>query len=391
MELQKLINNYDIKDFNFIKYLLTNEPYNLIIKEDKDNESLYMVTYDKKKSNMKNDIVKECRGLILEKNTNKIICYTFNKSLDIDPCNLECPSELDWKNTIIEKSVDGTQIRLYYYNDKWNYSTTRCIDANKARWYNKRSFYEMFKDVDNLINYDKLDKNSCYSFVLKHPDNRIVVNYLKPSIVHVLTRNLTTYEEEYEDIGIERAEIYKEFKNYSDVINKSKENIDFSSIKLNDLIEEGYILHDKKNNIRIKIKNNSYKNIKEIRGNTNNLFYRYLELRSECRDKDCIDKDYIDKYITIYPEHKKNFIKYEESIKNLTNVIYKYYIDKFIKKKEFVMPKCLNKIIYEIHGKRLTTFKKIKYDDVFNEINKLHPSQLCYIHNKILASFHPYK
>lgn len=365
MELLKNTTN-----FENIKSLLSNDPYNLIIKEDPNFPSLFMVTYDNNISNMNNEFVKLCRGLILEKNTNKIVCYTFNKGIDADTSSYTCPPELDWKTTRVEHSIDGTQIRLFYYNNKWNYATTRCIDANKARWFNKKSFYEMFKDAEYLIDYSKLDTKCCYSFVLQHPENRIVVKYDKPTLVHVLTRNLETLEEINVNIGVKKPKVYKNFKKYSDVINAANGTD----------CEEGYMLCDKNKN-RIKIKNIGYKKIKELRGNTNNLFYRYLQLRYD---------NLVDTYLSFFPEYTNNFKLYELDIRRLAKQVHQYYVNKHILKINDTIPKHIYPMIYKLHGEYMSKHNITTVNVVLSHLNQLHPSLLCHMYNKTFVPHHPF-
>jgi len=58
-----------ITDFNTSKEVLTSK--NLIVKE---YEQLYMVKYDKSQCDMNDNDIKKCRGIVLEKGTNKLVC-----------------------------------------------------------------------------------------------------------------------------------------------------------------------------------------------------------------------------------------------------------------------------------------------------------------------------
>lgn len=378
MELLNLLKKKNIYDFNTVRNILTNEPYNLIIKEDNSYPNLYMVTYDKNNSNLHDPVVKQCRGIILEKESNKIICYTFNKGNNIeandniDNNTLKILDQLDWKSTKVELSIDGTQIRLFYYQNEWRYATTRCIDAKKARWFTCNNFYDLFKDADYVINYNKLDKNCCYSFVLCHPKNRIVVKYNKPKLVHVLTRNLITFDEIDTNIGVEKPRRFKKFNSYNDIISDAINNNN---------LDEGYMLCDNKR-FRVKIKNKTYCKIKELRGNTNNLFYHYLQLRYN---------NLIEPYLSFYPEFKNKFALYELDIHNLAHEIHKLYINKHIKNSTDRIPKHFNTMIYKLHGNYLSTFEKTTVIKIIEELNKLHPSQICFMYNKTFTPHHPFK
>ena len=259
MELSKFLVDSNLDSFTKVKDCLESAPYFLKVKEDNNFPDLYLLSYDNDKSDMTNPVVCECRGIILEKNTNNVISYTFNKSIDcvlnnvvLDNNNeIVVPGGFNFDDSVIEESVDGTQVRLFYYNDVWNVATTRCIDANRSYWYSTRSFGDLFNDA-SIINYDDLDVRCCYSFVLKHPDNRIVVNYDHPSLVHVCTRNLDTFEEIDVYIGVNKPEKFK-FNKFSDVVVSAMYELGYNT--------EGYMLCDKNFN-RIKIKSVKYLNVK---------------------------------------------------------------------------------------------------------------------------------
>ena len=60
-----------IKEHDNWKELLKEDPYFLDIKEEDD---LTLLKYNQIKSDFSQDIVKECRGIILDKNNN-IVCF----------------------------------------------------------------------------------------------------------------------------------------------------------------------------------------------------------------------------------------------------------------------------------------------------------------------------
>ena len=138
MELYKVINN---KTFDEVSNILTKEPFFLKVKQCPVNKNLYMLLYDKNKSNFSYKEVNECRGIILEKETNKVICYTFNKKNKIEDNNF---FKENWDDLEINEALDGTQIKMYFYNNIWNFSTTRMISAKRSFWYSNRSFEDLF-------------------------------------------------------------------------------------------------------------------------------------------------------------------------------------------------------------------------------------------------------
>lgn len=357
MEVSKFLEN---NSFDDIKLKLINEPYNLIIKEDIDYPNLYMITYKRGISNLDNELVSQCRGLIVEKSTNRIVCYTFNKSFEYENTD----NDFNWKNYKIQRSIDGTQIRLFYYNNKWNVATTRCIDAKKSFWNSDKSFYDLFLETYPNFPYDKLNINCSYAFVLCHPDNKIVVSYDKPKLYHVLTRNLHSLKEINSDIGIDMPEIM-----HCDIENILNDMNDISELKY-----EGFMLCDDQFR-RIKLKYKYYDNIKNLLYNTNNKFFRYLNLK--------YDRQLLT-YLNFFKEDTELFNQFKMEINNLVRNIYKYYVDLHIKKIITIkdIPEHYRKIIYTLHGIYLNSHEKILTNTVYQEINKLHPKIVCDIYNK---------
>jgi len=352
MEFQKILKEQNINTFEEVKNLVSNEPYNLKVKED---GNLYMITYNHNDDNL-SPLVKQCRGLILEKDTNKIVCYSFNKMCE----NVD---ELD-KNTIkVEDSIDGTQIRLFFYNGEWRYSTTRCIDAKKAYWISKKSFYEMFMEaVGDKLDYETLNKNYCYAFVLAHPENRIVVHYPAPFVVHLTSRNLETLKEEDVYIGITKARIH-DYNTLDDV---------YKWLEEANYVYEGFVLCDENYN-RYKLRTETYKKMLKLRGNTNNFLFRYFELKYE---------NLVDFYLSFYPELYPQFSLYELDLRKIARKIHKYYVDKHVHGLNIELPGHLRKFIYKLHGKFLETRQVTNNEVVYNELIMLHPKQLYFIYNR---------
>ena len=71
-----------------------------------------------------------------------------------------------------------------------------------------KSFAELFEECKNsngvLGNYDTLNKNYCYGFVICHVENRIVKKYEENKLYHVLTRNLDNLEIINIDINVQK-------------------------------------------------------------------------------------------------------------------------------------------------------------------------------------------
>jgi hypothetical protein len=148
-------------------------------KTDKGN-NYFIIKYNKEFLTEENISTIGLFRSIIIKNNNiivfsppKSICYSkFIRSYTPDDC-------------IAEEFIEGTMINLFYdsENEIWEIATKSSIGANMCFFINdykhNTTFREMFFDIVKNINldFDKLPKNYCYSFVIQHNKNRIVSNF----------------------------------------------------------------------------------------------------------------------------------------------------------------------------------------------------------------------
>ena len=361
MELSRFIHENNINNYETLKSILETEPYNLKIKEDIDQPQLFLI-HTQNNSNFNIPLVNECNGIILEKNTFKIICYTFNKCSD----SLSFDNKLNVSDLYFESAIEGTHVRLFYYNNKWQLSTKKCIDAAKSKWISDKNFLQLFEEcVERYDFMQKLNTTYCYSFIIMHPENNIVVNYTTPNVLHVSTRDLNTLNEVNVHIGIptnERKFIMSD--NIESIINNLY--VDTS------LLYEGIMFIDINYN-RWKIKSPYFNKIRNLWGNTNNRFYRFLELRQDC--------NLLQEYLNYYSYDRVKFISYEEQIKNMANDILKIYLSKHVHKNGIKIPFFFSKIIYKLHGDFFKDKIKTDYNKIMMTLLELEPRNVCFIFN----------
>jgi hypothetical protein len=363
MELYKFINNNNITDYEYLKSVLESESFNLKIKDDIDYPNLFLIhTCDN--SIFSNKIVNECNGIILEKDTLKIICYTFDKCND--SINYLTTGQIDLDKLYKEPSLEGTLIRLYFYNNNWMLSTKKCIDSSKSRWISDKNFKELFLECFNNYDINILNKDYCYSFIITHPENKIVINYTDKKLVHISTRDMISLKEIDIDVGL--TKLNREY-----VDKNSLENIINHINTSTDLSYEGYIFIDTSFN-RLKIKSPYYNHIRELWGNTNNRLYRYIELRKNI--------NILNEYLYYYKDDYNLFHEYENTIKKLSKFILFFYYKKHVMKENIIIPFFIKNIIYELHGSFFKDKIKTNNIKVMLKFLDLEPKKLCFMLNK---------
>ena len=227
------------------KDLLTAPPYSLKIKEKGD---LILFNYNQIESDPLNEIVRESRGLILEKGIWRVVRYGFYRFFNLgeDGCD-----EIDWNTATASRKEDGTLIFIYYYDDEWHVGTRSTFDADEADLscpgYN--SFKDLFDDIAAQVGFDysKLNPKHTTCLELCSKFNKIVVSYDKPQLFHILTRDNDTLEELDIDIGLPKPAQYilENEQDYRDLVNSFDSNT------------EGIVIKDS-NNHRVKLKTLKY-------------------------------------------------------------------------------------------------------------------------------------
>ena len=222
------------------------------------------------------------RSLIINKD--KIVVFAPQKSVNYN--NFVINNEFFDCN--ITEYVDGTMINIFYNNNKidvngeikpgWEFCTKSNVGA-KCR-YNldtQKTFYDMFLDacIEEKLDFNILNKECCYSFVLQHPNNKIVKHIEKPKLI--LTRVYSFNEEnEIFDVTEQEKNINIDMPRKLNEIRKNINNwIDFTELCSGEnlpLDMVGFVIYNKEG-IRTKIRNIAYENLKQIeRKSSKNVF-----------------------------------------------------------------------------------------------------------------------
>tara|TARA_A100001015_G_scaffold320605_1_gene447600 strand:+ start:721 stop:2010 length:1290 start_codon:yes stop_codon:yes gene_type:complete len=386
MEIEKL--DYDIQTFydylkingldNFekIKDYLENDKFKLKIKQDDDFPDLINII-NTNESNVNIALVRFCNGIIMDKNTLKIKSFTFPKCFEEDSIINNNFLEND---IYIEPCYEGTLIKVFSHNNSWIVSTKKMIDSRKSKWISSKNFCELFNETLGGFNlYEKLNPDYCYSFLLCNNENNIVLKYDRNFIIHLNTVDLIN-NKEIEVIIDENNESI--LKNHRQILKIDEEKRQKSILEFiqniknqqNTLLDyEGFMMINK-NYTRQKFRKDNFVKMRSLWGNTNNRFFRYVQLRKNVND--------LNLYLKYFPSDKILFQNYENEILDLTTCILNIYRNKFILKEKVSTPFYFKKIIYNLHGDYLKDKVKIKFNDIMVKLLELDDKNLCFIMNK---------
>tara|TARA_B100001123_G_C15314950_1_gene1025800 strand:- start:2076 stop:3131 length:1056 start_codon:yes stop_codon:yes gene_type:complete len=295
-----------------------------------------------------------CRGVIIDKNTNKIVCLPPVKSIEVD-----ITKDFTFAGGEIQYLIDGTMINLFYNKDQWLISTRGEIGGYN-KWLNNKSFKQMFEECCD-IDYNNLDKQCSYSFVMRHKENRNISSIRENEIYLV---EVYKFGE-----NIDRLKIEEYPDNIQKINNEPLINIEnaFTNYEI-----KGYTI--KEGNMRFKITNPSFEKVKELKPNMNNHLLNYIELRKSGDLK---------KYLRYFPEHSKLFECYRNEIHTFTNNLYNSYKDTFIfkKKDKKEIPYHFKPLLTEIHKNYLKTKNPTKWEDIKSYIHNLNSKRLIFALN----------
>lgn len=292
------------------KELLSQAPYSLIIKED---DSYYLLKYNQLESDMSNEIVKECRGLIIDKQTLTPKALSFLKFFNIEEPNAD---RISWSKCRVQEKVDGSKILVWFDKNKWNISTSGNLDAFKTNvgdlgFTYGDLFEEGVKNAGLDLNkfFNLLNPKYCYTFELISPKSRIVIAYKKTEIRFIGLRDVDSFDEVDPDIESSICQIIKRPKEFP--IHSMSECIDRAN-KLG-LTQEGFVVVDYKWR-RVKVKSPLYIQAHYLKNNS---------VQSQSRLLDIIESNEKDEFLSYFPEWTDKIKEIEEKYNNFKNNVIK--------------------------------------------------------------------
>ena len=295
-----------------------------------------IVRYDKSSVDMKQlenaSTFGNLRSVIFSKE-GKLVCYSPPKSIQLEDFqNIDCSCR-----PILEEYVEGTMINMFWddYSQSWEFATKNTVGCKKAyqtidylphnpNTFPPKTFEDMFLEAyyHNNLHYIHFDKSSCYSFVLQHPENRIVSYITEPRIYLIASykfENNNVLLNDLSDIKQQVVKLVNE-NNFPSVLRfplKYEDNTNVEDFRNHpDYNVMGIIIKNPKTGCYTKIRNNTYMRIKKMVGNSPSLLSRFVTLYKEMK---------LNEYISLFPEHYGYFYYYQCFLNNYIYVLESYY------------------------------------------------------------------
>ena len=240
-----------------------------------------------------------CRSVIVN-SVNHVVSFSPPKSIKVASF-LDSYEEPISIPLIAEEFVEGTMMNVFWdettgLNGAWEIATRNSIGGDDKTQTSSR-FRKLFIDALKHCNLDlnQLQKRFCYSFVLQHPENRIVLPVAKPALylveayeivntedgtvnVFPLDRDIVQKSSEFQASSVRFPERYTDWATLEDLNNK------YASMNTKyDMM--GVVIRDPTTNNRCKLRNPTYELCKNLKGVESKRQYQYLSLRKDGRLK----------------------------------------------------------------------------------------------------------
>ena len=392
----QVINNKDLTQFyngnetdeeilmNFLK---------LSVKHWRQNDRNYkIIRYNKEY--LLDELIKSSglfRSVILN-DENKIIVFSPPKSLSSDVFINTYGKDV--LNCRAEQYVEGTMINVFNDHGEWEIATRSTV-GGKITFFrvdgNITTFRHMFLDACNYVNldFDYLDKSLCYSFILQHPENRIVSPIVEKGIylakVYKIDKYNVTEIDKREQVRLIVANARNTEGRPLPLIKlpleytfKTFEELKEKYASMNTPYEDVGVMVYASNGDRTKFRNPNYEEIRLLRGNQPKLEYHYLSLRKTGK---------MEQYLKYFPEYKKKFLEFREKLHRFTKTLHQNYVSCYLKKemplKDF--PSQYRSMMYNLHQFYLNELREtsqyVSNAVVIQFVNNLHPSQQMFLLN----------
>jgi hypothetical protein len=331
------------------------------------------------------------RSVILSEIDNSVLSFAPPKSVSPDIFMQKYPSKQD--SIIAEEFVEGTMINLFYdydygINGCWQIATRNTVGAEVSFYRSKKTFRTMFMDAafTNNFHFKTLNPLFCYSFVLQHPDNRIVVPFKQPQLylvaVYQIINGSTSARvveqdlNEVRDGGMWHLTSIKfpqqyEFNTYTELIEKfASANTPYDIM--------GVVIKHKETGERTKFRNPIYEEVRHLRGNQPKLQYQYLCLRHSGK---------LSQFLKYFPETKEEMSQFRDQVHMFTNTLHQNYISCYVKKEKPLreFPQQYRTHMFKLHETYLNDLREkrlfVTSTVVIKYVNQLAPSLLMYCLN----------
>ena len=302
------------------------------------------------------------------------------------------PDELNSTDFSVEHFIEGTMMNVFYNkaNSQWEVATRSIIGGETAFYVNTKTFKQMFEEAAHYCNLslDDLNPTYVYSFVMHHPENRIVEKITAPRLFLTNVYRIHKETHEVHEINVMQTHaVNKLFMGTSVVVDVRDQEFLQTGIKLKHCIMmlkakytsyntpyfvQGVVI--KFNGKRLKIRNPNHNFVSNLKGNQSKLQYQFYVLKKQGK---------LNLYLSYFPEHKPLFDQYEHQLNNFITNVHHAYMNTYILKtpnKCSNLSKEIQRQLNPLHSLYMSFLRyhrlAVTWEVVSKHIHELEPAQI---------------
>ena len=331
-------------------------------------------------------------------------------------------------NLLVEELVEGTMINVFYHKPNgqeegadWDLATKSCVGGNivfhslanqpnneatnesnnEATQPPKKTFRRMFLECMNEagLEFDALQKDCCYSFVMQHPNNHIVRQIRAPTLYLI-----AAYKIDNENLVVEeqcREEQLARINTHANEKTLVRLPLQFTDVDLHVLRDiyasanapydfPGLVCRERSTDerstderstderstgvrstgVRFKFRNPNYECIKNMPGSDAKLLFQNLSLRQQGKDK-------VNEHLDLHPEHSEAFEKVQTDMHAYTTQLFESYIGYYVKR-DRPFPAEFKMHMFHLHRLHKENNERITLERTIAYVNGLTLSQQMY-------------
>lgn len=303
-----------------------------------------LVRYVKGKSDLSKPHVRAFRSVVWDTLENRPVSVTPFKSEDGE----SLPETESTAGFAVERFVDGVMIGAFFdrYADHWRIHTRSSLDANTRYYSQDKTFRQMFFQAAPPDTWLYLNKELSYTWMLQHPENRIVVPVSRPTVTLIqavlvqsdcavtINSNVPTH-----------LKVQAEFSTWTDVRARLSDwNTQFKHGA------QGLVVKELATGKRWKVRTAEYNRVRQLRGNTARRDYLWLTMWRAGNLRD---------YLALFPEERGPSNNLIERFKRVTSDVFHFYTDVFKARtlQKTAIPPKYRPFVYGLHSLFMETLK----------------------------------
>lgn len=221
--------------------------------------NLVLLKYDQIDSPFEEEIVRDCRGLILDQADDwKAINFSMRKFFNHGEPNA---ATINWQTARVFEKKDGSLMQLYSYDGQWHIATSGSPAAGGDVGDFGFTFAELFWKTFGATVLPPFARSKCFFFEITSPFNKIIVRHDKPELTLLGGRDLGTLQE----LSLEEAaKFFPTIPTVKTFPFSSFEECTASYSSFSGLEQEGYVICDANFN-RVKMKHPEYLHLHRLK------------------------------------------------------------------------------------------------------------------------------